>query len=275
VVSPDPVARITNSIKVCQYVTSPPEELPETLAVAQRYARRHAGDLYSILRPAVALSTQEWQYQLLRLLGTVCAYTDADLRRANLVDVGCGYGGHLLDFLRIGFSPQNIQGIELLADRAAAARTNLPVAVRLFEGDASAAPIEPQSQDIVFQSVVFSSLLNDEFQRRLADRMWSWVRPGGGVLWYDFVFDNPANPDVRGVPLRRIRALFPNGRFIVKRVTLAPPIARAVCRVHPALYRVFNALPWLRTHVLVWIGKPGDSASDDRPSHREGEKGGT
>jgi hypothetical protein len=41
-----------------------------------------------------------------------------------------------------------------------------------------------------------------------------------------------------------------------RRVTLAPPLARAVCRVHPALYAPFNLVPWLRTHVLAWIAKP-------------------
>jgi SAM-dependent methyltransferase len=173
-----------------------------------------------------------------------------------LVDVGCGYGGHLLDFLRIGFAPGNLQGIELLPDRAAGARTKLPATLRLHEGDASSAQIAPASQDIVFQSVVFSSLLDDRFQQDLADRMWSWLRPGGGVLWYDFVVGNPSNPDVRGVPMRRLKVLFPQGRLTVRRVTLAPPIARAVCRVHPALYHVFNVLPLLRTHVLAWIGKP-------------------
>ena len=37
----------------------------------------------------------------------------------------------------------------------------------------------------------------------------------------------------------------------------APPLARAVTRIHPALYRWFNALPLLRTHVLAWVEKPG------------------
>ena len=82
------------------------------------------------------------------------------------------------------------------------------------------------------------------------------LKPGGAVLWYDFTVDNPRNPDVRGVPLARLRALFPQGRLRHRRVTLAPPLARAVVRVHPALYRAANALPWLRTHVLAWIAKP-------------------
>ena len=83
------------------------------------------------------------------------------------------------------------------------------------------------------------------------------VKPGGGVLWYDFTFDNPRNPDVRGVPLSRVRTLFPHATLRVRRVTLAPPLARAVTRVHPALYGWFNALPWLRTHVLCWLAKAG------------------
>ena len=86
--------------------------------------------------------------------------------------------------------------------------------------------------------------------------MWRWVKPGGGVLWYDFTVDNPRNPDVRGVPLARVRALFPEGRVQARRITLAPPIARAVTRVHPSLYTLFNTLPPLRTHVLAWIEKP-------------------
>ena len=104
---------------------------------------------------------------------------------------------------------------------------------------------------------MFSSLLDDAFQQHLADAMWRWVVPGGGVLWYDFVYNNPRNRDVRGVPLARIRQLFPQARIHCRKVTLAPPIARALCRLHPALYPVFNALPLLRTHVLVWLEKPG------------------
>jgi hypothetical protein len=58
------------------------------------------------------------------------------------------------------------------------------------------------------------------------------------------------------VPLARVRALFPDGRVQAQRITLAPPIARAVTRIHPAFYTLFNTLPPLRTHLLAWIAKP-------------------
>ena len=105
-------------------------------------------------------------------------------------------------------------------------------------------------------TTVFSSLMDDAFQQRLADAMWAAAKPGGGVLWYDFTIDNPHNPDVRGVPLRRVRQLFGGGTMQARRITLAPPLARAVTRLHPSLYSVFNTVPLLRTHVLAWIAKP-------------------
>ena len=125
-------------------------------------------------------------------------------------------------------------------------------------GDASSLDLGTERFDVVFQSTVFSSILDDEFQSRLARRMWALIQPGGQALWYDFTYDNPRNPDVRGVPVARIRALFPEGALSVHRLTLAPPIARPLTRIHPSLYTLVNLLPLLRTHVLCSIRKPRD-----------------
>jgi SAM-dependent methyltransferase len=182
-----------------------------------------------------------------------------ELSGTRLLEVGCGTGANLLEFLSFGFHPQHLLGIELLPTSVERARTVLPAGVRIILGDATAPAgclIPEASQDVVYQSTVFSSLLNDEFQVRLADAMWRWVRPGGGILWYDFTVNNPRNPDVRGVPVSRIRQLFSGGSIRIKRLTLAPPIARTVTRVHPSMYLIFNMCPLLRTHVLAWIEKP-------------------
>lgn len=226
----------------------------ETSRVAERYARRlTADDRYSPLRPEVWQMLHERQRVLLQML---VAHGRHDLAALRLVEVGCGGGGNLLELLRLGFAPQHLRGIELLPERYAAARAALPAALVLEQGDASVAHVEAGSQDLVLVSTVFSSLLDRAFQQQLADAMWSWLAPGGAVLWYDFTFDNPRNPDVRGVPLARVRELFPHGRIDARRVTLAPPLARMVCRWHPSLYTAFNALPLLRTHLLAWIEKP-------------------
>jgi SAM-dependent methyltransferase len=222
-------------------------------AMAARYARREVGDRYSLLRPEVWQSVHERHRVLIDLLNRHAPRPIGQLR---VIEVGCGSGGNLLELARLGFDPGLLVGNELLPDRAAAARRSLPAASMLHEGDATTLQLEPASFDIVYQSTVFSSLLDDAFQRRLAESMWNWLRPGGAVLWYDFTYDNPRNPDVRGVPLDRIRALFPGGDFDVRRVTLAPPIARWVAPVHPALYTLINLVPLMRTHLLCWIRKP-------------------
>lgn len=224
----------------------------EPRAVVDRYARRTDDGRYGLLRPEVWQSVQERQRAMLRLFAGL-GWTEFASRR--LLEVGCGSGGNLLELLRLGFDPTRLAGVELLPERAARARQVLPASLAVHAGDALALDLPPGSQDVVFVSTVFSSLLDDAFQQRLADAMWRWVAPGGGVLWYDFTVDNPRNPDVRGVPLARIGSLFPHGRVLARRVTLAPPIARHVVRVHPCLYTVFNAVPLLRTHVLAWIAK--------------------
>jgi SAM-dependent methyltransferase len=226
----------------------------EPQAVAARYARRAAGELYSPLRPEVLLALQERQRALVALL---TAHAARPLSSLDVLEVGCGTGNNLLELLRLGFDAARLVGSELLPDRIAVARRQLPAATRLHEGDALALPFAPADFDLVYQSTVFSSLLDAGFQERLARRMWDWVRPGGAVLWYDFTFDNPRNPDVQGVPLARVRELFPEGHVTSRRVTLAPPISRRIVRLHPGLYHVFNACPLLRTHRLCWIQKDG------------------
>jgi SAM-dependent methyltransferase len=218
-------------------------------AIAQRYARRDAGDRYSLLRPEVWQMWQERQRELLKLL----AKRQGHPAEWHATEVGCGAGGNLLDLLRLGLLPAHLTGIELLPERLITARAALPEGVRLMAGDASTADVAPASQDLVLQSTVFSSILDNALQQRVADAMWSWLKPGGAIVWYDFTVNNPRNPDVRGVPLSRVHELFPHGQSTARRVTLAPPLARAL----PSAYALLNLIPWLRTHRLVLIEKVG------------------
>ena len=224
----------------------------EARAIADRYARRDVGDRYHPLRPEIWQARQDRERALVSLLRR---HARRPLAELEVLEVGCGHGDNLLELLRLGFDPARLVGNELLPDRADAARRRLPAATRLLEGDATQLALPDGGYDIVYASTVFSSILDDAFQQRLAAAMWRWVRPGGAVLWYDFRIDNPRNTDVRAVPLRRLRALFPAGTVDARRVTLAPPIGRQVVRLHPAAWRLFNALPLLRTHLLAWVGK--------------------
>lgn len=224
--------------------------MSELEQIRERYARRTA--VYEPWDAWVYMIRQELERRLMWTLKRR-GMLPPDGRR--LLDMGCGAGSHLSFFIRLGFLPERLVGVELLEERTAVAKRSLPSAVTLLTADAASVDLPQQSFDIVFQSMMFSSVLDADMQRALADRMWSLVRPGGGVLWYDFTWNNPRNNDVRGVPLRRVRELFPHAQLSVNRVTLAPPLARVVARIHPALYSALNLTPLLRTHILCWLGK--------------------
>lgn len=223
--------------------------------MVDRYARRVgrvSSWTYDPLNPAVYMAVQERERALIRLIAHAKL---APLADRTAIEIGCGSGGNLLELIKLGFRPENLVGNELLPERFATARQRLPESVRLFPGDANVLALTAASFDVVFQSTVFTSILDRKCQARLAKRMWSWVKPGGGVLWYDFAFNNPRNADVRGIQLRRIRDLFPESEIRSWRVTVAPPLGRAVTRIHPALYSVFRSIGVLRTHLLCWIPK--------------------
>lgn len=227
--------------------------------IKERYKNRETTiteSRYSYRNPSVYMAHQEKERALIRWL----AHRNwPDVSNKKAIEVGCGTGGNLYSLMRLGFRPENLVGNELLAERYDAARHSLPPSITLLQGDACELNLKPETFDVVLQSTVFTSILNDSFQERLAAVMWQLVKPGGGILWYDFTFNNPNNPDVRGVSLRRIQELFPMGQVSARKITLAPPISRRVCNLHPALYHVFNACPLLRTHLLCWISKPDPS----------------
>jgi SAM-dependent methyltransferase len=220
--------------------------------IVARYGRRLGAEVYDPLSPSAYMVKQERERALLRWIRQ-CQIAPVASKR--LLEIGCGTGNNFLELLRLGFRPENMMGNDLLPERARSARRVLPDTLEIVDGDALALAVPAASFHIVFQSTVFTSILDTAFQEALARRMWTWVIPGGGVLWYDFVYNNPRNPDVRGVRLNRIRQLFPEGRMKYWRVTLAPPVNRLVTRVHPSLYAAFNAVVALRTHVLCWIQK--------------------
>ena len=231
----------------------------EPAAVQARYARRNAvadAQHYSLYTSASALQAQ--QERLRALVQLWRAHGWHSLAGLQITEVGCGSGGNLHDLVRLGAEPQRLQGLELLPERAVQARATLPTTLAIHAGDATSATIAHGSQQAVLAFTLFSSLLDAPFRTALAQQMWQWVVPGGGVLVYDFVVNNPRNPDVQGVPLAEVQRLFPQARLHSRRITLAPPVAR---RLPGGMIAPCAALlPFLRTHRLTWAVKPALSA---------------
>jgi hypothetical protein len=95
--------------------------------------------------------------------------------------------------------------------------------------------------------------LDSNFRKALAVKMWEMLKPGGIILSYDFIFNNPANKDVVKLTKKEIKMLFPNYSEIhFRKVTLAPPLSRKIGH----LYNFLNFLfPFFRTHLVAIIKK--------------------
>jgi SAM-dependent methyltransferase len=200
------------------------------------------GDRYIVARRDEALARLLRRRRLLPLAG----------RR--VIDVGCGSGNVLRTLVRLGAAPALLAGVDLLPERVATARERSPE-MDLRVADAAALPFADAKFDIALQFTLISSVLDDAARRRIAAETLRVLRPGGAIVWYDFVW-NPLNRDTRGVPLRDLRALYPGCAIDARRLTLAPPLARPLARVSPLLCRIAEGPPFLRTHLMAAILKP-------------------
>jgi len=177
------------------------------------------------------------------------------LGQRRILDVGCGTGETLAGFKAWGARPDNLFGVDLLADRIRRAKENFP-AMNFQEANAEALPFANGFFDLVTVFTVFTSILDPQMTRNLSRETNRVLRSGGAVVWYDFRMNNPMNPHVRGISRNDIRQLFPEFDARLVSITLMPPLARRCGSLTDLLYPCFAALPFLRSHYLGLLVKP-------------------
>ena len=221
----------------------------EIESIKERYAKRKQNTQnYDILLIASLYTVNEREIVYARIIKD---FFGDDLSEKKIIEIGAGSGSNLLHFHRLGFKWENIYANELLDDRYSVLRERLPNST-CIRGDASKLDYANEF-DVVFQSTVFTSILDKNFRKILAEKMFEMLKPGGIIISYDFTYNNPQNKDVMKLTKKDIINLFADHRGIsFKKVTLAPPISRRIGR----LYDVANFFfPFLRTHLIAVIKK--------------------
>src|SRR4051794_2258268 len=116
----------------------------------------------------------------------------------SVADVGCGYGQWLVECLHWGANVGSLYGIDLDEARIKYAQKSIGL-TNVHTGDASRLPWPDNAFDLVTQFTLFTSILDIELKRKIAQEMLRIVKQDGLILWYDFRYNNPRNPNVRGV----------------------------------------------------------------------------
>jgi len=237
------------------HMSSTPSSQREASRIRESYLRRVYAvpkDRYSLLKEENLLAHLELLRQIVRRLRRT---PHKHLEREIILDLGCGEGFWLRQLIQWGARPENLFGVDLLEERIKEGKTLCPLGMTLQSCDASGLAFEDGTFDLVLQFTVFTSVLDLEMKKRLATEMSRVLKRGGAILWYDFFVSNPSNPDVRGVKRKEISQLFPGFSIFLKRITLAPPLGRAIGPVSPALYRLMSAFKPLCTHYLGFFQK--------------------
>jgi SAM-dependent methyltransferase len=92
----------------------------EEARIRAAYAKREEADArYSWFSPGYQFMMQQRERRLLALLRR---HDCENLDSKKILEVGCGAGQWLCDFIKWGARPENVTGIELLADRVSKAR---------------------------------------------------------------------------------------------------------------------------------------------------------
>jgi ubiquinone/menaquinone biosynthesis C-methylase UbiE len=232
---------------------SPP--LDELSRIRETYAAREArltgSDLYSPANVAYLFAIQQRQRAILRTLQSEGQWPLDDKK---ILELGCGNGGVLLEFLGFGATPADLHGTDLLMGRVQIARSRLPH-LPLTCANGGRLPYPDGFFDLVLQFTVFSSILDQRVCYTVSQEMVRVLKPGGLILWYDFWL-NPFNRQTKGIRPQGIRKYFPDCQLVFERVTLAPPLARRLVPISwiGALFleklRIFN------THYVAAI-RPG------------------
>jgi len=215
---------------------------------ADREHRLSDNDLYSWFNPSNLFAIQGRQRAVLRALQR---QEFAALSSFYILEMGCGGGGVLTEYLGFGASPENIHGVDLLFDRLLHAHHNLPGSC-FANADGQSLPYASQTFDLVLQYTAISSILDPEIRRNICADMLRVLKPGGMIISYDFWL-NPTNSQTKGLGLAELRASFPDCQIDSKRITLAPPLARRLVPISWLLSAFLEKLIIFNTHYLVAI----------------------
>src|SRR5262245_18703371 len=101
----------------------------EEARIREAYARREVSDArYSWFSPGYQFMVQQRERRRLALMGR---YNYENLAAKKILEVGCGTGQWLRDFVKWGARPESVMGVDLLPDRVTTARQLCPPSVHI------------------------------------------------------------------------------------------------------------------------------------------------
>ena len=227
----------------------PVDDIARLRAEYENRKRRFSGnDQYSWFNSANLFTVQQRQRAVLNALKLSGI---SDLSNKAILEMGCGGGGVMVEYLGFGAQPENLYGLDLLFDRVKGAHHRLPDS-HFVSADGQSLPLPSRIFDLALQYMALSSILDSEIRLNFCTEMLRVLKTDGLILSYDFWL-NPTNKQTRGLRPIDIQQLFPNCDLTIQRITLAPPITRRLATVSWGLCLFLESVKVFNSHYLIVI----------------------
>lgn len=178
-----------------------------------------------------------------------------------ILDVGSGRNEWLVECREAwGHTGEVLCGIDLLPERVTQGMAEHAY-LKLRAGSADVLPWPDDAFDLVHQGMLLTSVPDEALRERIVAEIRRVTKPGGVVLWYDFVW-NPANRAAKAISAHQVRAYFPGWTLVDReRATLAPPIARILLPVWERLADAIERVRFMNFWELALLRKPAATGS--------------
>ena len=174
------------------------------------------------------------------------------LSATRILDVGCGSGWWLERLASDAGVSAELEGLELLPERRAAAAGRAPGAT-ITLGDARRLPYGNRRFDVVTMFTTLSSLASVSDALAAFGEALRVVGPSGVVLVWEPRFPNPLNRHTLSIPGGMLREAAGGSRVAVRTTTVLPPLARRLGSRTDRLYPRLARVGLLRSHRLVCV----------------------
>jgi SAM-dependent methyltransferase len=114
----------------------------------------------------------------------------SDLAELSVIELGCGWGRNLHQFVELGIPARNIAGIDLIENFIAFGKSQNP-AFNISVGDATRTDFGDSAFDIVLLHTVLSAITDRDVQANLLREARRLVRPAGLVIVFDIADSYP------------------------------------------------------------------------------------
>jgi SAM-dependent methyltransferase len=114
----------------------------------------------------------------------------SDMADLSVIELGCGWGRNLHQFVELGIAARNIAGVDLIEHFIAFGRSQNP-ALNIAVGDATRTGFGDSAFDVVLLHTVLSAITDRDLHAKLLREAKRLVKPAGLVIVFDIADGYP------------------------------------------------------------------------------------